>query len=218
MQSVWLHHNTHRECILFLAGWGMDPGPFGFLSTNECDLCMIYDYRQLRPISLKCFAGYERLHLVAWSMGVWVAGHLLADQGPSFASCTAIGGTLTPVDTLRGIPPEMYTAMVAHFNQETLDSFYRSMFDSEELLARFLADKPQRKLSELREEMVAFHDAYSLHGAGSDIFTRKIVTSRDRIFSGRNQMRAWGKGNVIVRNWPHFPFSLLTSWRDLLSS
>ena len=216
MQTAWLHHNNHRECILFLAGWGMDPTPFQSLPAGDCDLYMVYDYRQLRPISLDCFAGYERLHLIAWSMGVWVAAHLLADQAASFASCTAIGGTLTPVDKQRGIPPEIYADMADNFNQETLESFYRNMFDSEEQLALFLANRPQRGLDELHTEMVAFRNWFHQYGEASDLFTQKIVTSRDRIFSGRNQLRAWGKDCSTVRNWPHFPFSLLADWRDLL--
>lgn len=218
MQSAWLHRSKHRECILFLAGWGMDPTPFQALPAGDCDLYMVYDYRQLAPISLEPFADYERLHLIAWSMGVWVAARLLADQAASFASCTAIGGTLTPVDKQRGIPPEIYAAMASNFDQEILASFYRNMFDSEELLALFLANRPQRDLLELQDEMVAFNNFLVLHGPGKDLFTQKIITSRDRIFSGRNQMRAWGKGNGIVLNWPHFPFSLLASWRELLPS
>jgi len=218
MQTVWLHHNNHRECILFLAGWGMDPTPFQSLPSDDCDLFMVYDYRQLRPIFLACFAGYERLHLIGWSMGVWVAAHLLADQAASFASCTAIGGTLTPVDKQRGIPPEIYADMADNFNQETLESFYQNMFDSEESLARFLVNRPQRDLHELQDEMVAFNTYYIQHGPGKDLFTQKIITSRDRIFSGRNQMRAWGKGSGTILNWPHFPFYLLSNWRELLPS
>jgi len=218
MQTAWLHHNNHQECILFLAGWGMDSTPFQSLPSGDCDLYMVYDYRQLRPISLDCFAGYERLHLIAWSMGVWVAAHLLADQAASFASCTAIGGTLTPVDKQRGIPPEIYADMADNFNQETLESFYRNMFDTEEPLARFLANRPQRNLHELQDEMVAFNNFFVQYGPGKDLFTQKIITSRDRIFSGRNQMRAWGKGSGTTLNWPHFPFYLLSSWQELLPS
>jgi biotin synthesis protein BioG len=177
---------------------------------------MLYDYRQLQPVSLDRFAGYERLHLIAWSMGVWVAAHLLADQADSFASRTAIGGTLTPVDGQRGIPPENYVAMVDNFNAATLSSFYRNMFDSEEQLALFLANRPQRGVKELHDEMVAFRDWFSQYGPGRDIYTHKLITSRDRIFSGRNQIRAWGKGQGQVHNWPHFPFSLLASWREIL--
>lgn len=218
MQSAWLHHDRHRECILFFSGWGMDSTPFRFLAGGDCDVYMFSDYRELRPISLGPFAHYERLHLIAWSMGVWVAAHLLADQAQSFASCTAIGGTLTPVDKQRGIPPENYAAMVDNFSEEILESFYRNMFDNEEQLTRFLANRPQRNLQELHDEMVAFREAFTRNGPGSDLYTQKIVTSRDRIFSGRNQLRAWGKDNCRVRNWPHFPFSFLDCWEELLPS
>lgn len=218
MQSAWLHHNHQPECILFLSGWGMDPHPFLSLPSGDYDLYMVYDYRQLQPISLDRFAGYTRLHLIAWSMGVWVAAQLLADQADAFATATAIGGTLTPVDQQRGIPPAIYADMADHFNQATLESFYRDMFDREEQLAWFLANRPQRDLQELHDELIAFNNTFIFHGPGKDLFSQKIVTSRDRIFSGRNQMRAWGKGSSLVRNWPHFPFSLLASWRELIPS
>jgi len=216
MQTAWLHRHQHRQCLVFFAGWGMDPAPFAFLPAVDLDLFMVYDYRQLAPLDLEPLAGYERLHLVAWSMGVWVAAQLLADQAAAFATRTALGGTLTPVDQQRGIPPASYDAMIAGFNQETLDGFYRNMFDDPDQLARFLVNRPQRDLAELRAEMKAFRHWVEHYGPAQDLFTDKIVTSRDRIFSGRNQLRAWGKDGSTVRNWPHFPFALLADWRDLL--
>lgn len=194
----------------------MDPAPFAFLPAVDLDLYMVYDYRQLAPIDLDPLAGYERLHLIAWSMGVWVAAHLLGDQATAFATRTALGGTLAPVDKQRGIPPESYAAMAEGFNQEILDGFYRNMFDDQDQLARFLDNRPQRDLAELRAEMVAFRHWFEQYGPAQDLFTDTIVTSRDRIFSGRNQLRAWGKDRSTVRNWPHFPFALLADWRDLL--
>jgi pimeloyl-[acyl-carrier protein] methyl ester esterase len=217
MQSAWLHRNNQRQCILFFSGWGMDPAPFRRLPAAHHDLCMLYDYRHLHPVDLEPFAGYERLHLIAWSMGVWVAAHLMADQAASFASATAIGGTLIPVDKQCGLPPDSFAAMIDTFDQDVLDTFYRNMFDDEEQLARFLANRPQRDLSELRDEMVAFRAAFFQNGPGIDIFNRKLVTSRDRIFSGRNQMRAWGKGSCVTVNWPHFPFYGLADWQELIS-
>lgn len=216
MHIDWLHRNNHRQCILFFSGWGMDSAPFRFLPAAHHDLCLFSDYRQLQPVSLEPFAGYEQLHLIGWSMGVWVAAHLLADQAAAFTSATAIGGTLTPVDKQRGIPSDSYADMLDHFSQEVLDTFYRNMFDDEDQLARFLANPPQRDLPGLRDEMAAFRDAFLGSGPGRDLYTHKIVTSRDRIFSGRNQMRAWGKGCGVVHNWPHFPYFLIGDWRELL--
>lgn len=217
MQTAWLHRRNRRECILFFSGWGMDPAPFSDLPAVGHDLCMFFDYRYLAPVDVAAFAGYERLHLIAWSMGVWVAGHLLADQGHLFSNLVAVGGTLTPVDDRCGIPSTSYGDMVDHFSQEVLDGFYRNMFDEERHLARFLAHRPNRPLPELRDEMAAFRDAFVQFGPGRDIYNRPIITSRDRIFSGRNQGRAWGKGRGLTVPWPHFPFYSLADWRDLLA-
>jgi len=216
MQTAWLHRHHHRECILFFCGWGMDPTPFAGVPAADLDCCMVFDYRHTQPIEFKDFAGYQRLHLIAWSMGVWMASRLLADRPALFASSAAIGGTLLPVDRQRGIPPDSYQAMLAGFGPETLAAFYRDMFDEPAHLARFLAHRPQRDLPGLRDEMAACRDAFLSAGPGRDIYSRVIVTSRDRIFSGRNQLRAWGKERGEVAPWPHFPFYHLADWRDLL--
>jgi hypothetical protein len=106
--------------------------------------------------------------------------------------------------------------MLDRFGPGILEGFYRDMFDEDGHLERFLAHRPRRDIDDLHREMEAFQEAYDRFGPGADIYSRKIITSRDRIFSGRNQMRAWGKGCGLVRNWPHFPFFLLQDWRDLL--
>jgi len=217
MEFTWLKKDGKRECLLFFAGWGMDPTPFIDIPLIECDLCMVYDYRQLAAVDLTPFAGYSGLHLIGWSMGVWVAAHLLADQRHCFSSLTALGGTLRPIDGKQGIPPESYQAMLADFGPDILQGFCENMFDEKPQLERFLAHRPQRPLDQLAKEMEAFQEAYEQFGPGTDIYTRKIITSRDRIFSGRNQMRAWGKGNGVVRNWPHFPFYGLDGWQDILA-
>ena len=217
MQSAWLKNERSRQCILFFAGWGMDPTPFEAIAAQGSDLCMVFDYRQLAPFDLAPFSDYEQVHLVGWSMGVWVAAHLLASEQERFTSLTAIGGTLKPIDGKEGIPPQSYQAMLAGFGPEVLEDFYRNMFDEKTQLDHFLGHRPQREIAALGQEMAAFQEAFDRFGPGDDIYTRKIITSRDRIFSGRNQMRAWGKGQGLVRNWPHFPFFLLSDWSDLLA-
>lgn len=217
MQITWLQREHQQQCFLFFAGWGMDAAPFAGIPAAEIDFCLLHDYRELANVDLRPFAAYDQVHLLAWSMGVWVAAHLLAGQEHAFTTRTAIGGTLLPIDGQRGIPPESYSAMLEDFGPPTMDGFYRNMFDDDGQLNRFLDHRPQRDLVALRQEMESFRAAAQRFGPATDIYTHKIITSRDRIFSGRNQMRAWGKGQGQVCNWPHFPFYLLSDWRDLLA-
>ena len=218
MQTVWLQRANLPHCLLFFSGWGMDAQPFRFLPASSCDVCLVHDYRQLQPLDLEPLADYRQCHLLAWSMGVWVAAHLLGDRAGSFTSRTALAGTLSPIDAGRGLPPDSYASMVDTFGQEVLDTFYANMFDDPAQLSRFLATRPGRPLPELREEMVAFRSAVLAADPVRDIYTKKIVTSRDRIFTGRNQLRAWGRDTVAVRAWPHFPFFQFVDWQDLLSA
>lgn len=218
MQTAWLQRANHPHCLLFFSGWGMDPEPFRFLPARSCDVLLVHDYRQLQPLDLEPLAGYRQCHLLAWSMGVWVAAHLLGDRAGSFASCTALAGTLSPIDAGRGLPPDSYAAMVDTFGPEVLDTFYANMFDDPAQLSRFLASRPRRPMHELREEMAAFRAAVLAAAPVRDIYTKKIVTSRDRIFIGRNQLRAWGRDTATVHAWPHFPFYLFTDWQNLLAA
>ena len=216
MHYSWLRRDNLDDCILFFAGWGMDPTPFQLVDPGNVDLCMVYDYRQLEPVPMDPFTGYTRIHLVAWSMGVWAAGQLLADNTALFATRTAIGGTLTPIDDKNGIPQEKYNHLTSTFNKQTLFTFYHDMFDDAQQATLFLAHHPKRTVSELREELEAFRAAFYRLGSGRNIFSKKIITSRDRIFSARNQLRAWGKDNgTRVAPWPHFPFYSLSGWCDL---
>ena len=124
MQTTWLKKEGKSECILFFTGWGMDPTPFIGVPAKGSDLCMVCDYRRLAPVDLAILSGYERLHLIAWSMGVWVAAHLMVEKRQMFTSLTAIGGTLKPIDPKEGIPRESYQAMLTDFGQETVITSY----------------------------------------------------------------------------------------------
>ncbi len=146
MQTAWLKRGNPQRCILFFAGWGMDPTPFAGIPAAGTDVWMVYDYRELSPVDLARFAAYEQLHLIAWSMGVWVAGHLFADPRASLTSLTAIGGTLRPIDQQQGIPPTSYNGIdrsvpdsggfIGMIDEEALKGSCHSAADNDDLHRR----------------------------------------------------------------------------------
>lgn len=80
--------------ILCLAGWSTSPELFRHLEVPEqTDLWIAYDYRTLA--FEETFASYKEVHLVAWSLGVWVATRLWAGHR-SFTTATALNGTPFP--------------------------------------------------------------------------------------------------------------------------
>ncbi|WP_417912426.1 alpha/beta fold hydrolase [Candidatus Electronema sp. TJ] len=211
MRSCWLRRGEGKDCLLFMAGWGMGPEPFQDADFGCADVLMLYDYRSMDDSFLAELPQEKPLHLLAWSMGVWAAAWL-AEHRPCFAAlrfstATAVGGTLRPIDEQRGIPTESFEKMLDEFSPLVLENFYRSMFSSSEEAERFLVRRPQqRPWQELREELRCLRDLCHSCPPPPDIYSRRIVTSRDRIFPARNQLRAWGRDCCETLPLPHFPF------------
>jgi len=107
---------------------------------------------------------------------------------------------------------------IDNFSPVVLNDFYSAMFDSSDEAQRFLHSPPARPLQELKEELIALRSACRLQPEAKDIFDRRLVTSRDRIFPARNQVRAWGRHNCESMALPHFPFYQWPSWAELLSA
>ncbi|HEB70967.1 MAG TPA: DUF452 family protein [Desulfobulbus sp.] len=208
MQGYWLKNQKKPRCILFMAGWGMGPEPFFSLDVDGCDLFMCYDYRKLSMPDMTMFSGYDRLELIAWSMGVWVAAALFSGQEKLFSRATAVGGTLGPIDDKTGIPAAAFDATIENLDGAGQEAFYASMFDVQMQSEKFMDNRPARSLSSVREELISLKEAVERTGSGPDIFSRRIVTMRDRVFPARNQLRAWGKARAERVKWPHFPFYL----------
>lgn len=209
MKSCWLKRGSEKDCLLFMAGWGMGPEPFQDANFGETDVLLVYDYRSMDDSLFAALPQNQHLHLLAWSMGVWAAAWL-AEHGPlfstlRFSTATAIGGTLRPIDDQYGIPAQAFAAMLEGFSPASAEDFYRSMFDNREEAKLFLARRPQRPWQDLRDELSYLRDLCRSSSVPPDIYSRRIVTSRDRIFPARNQLRAWGRDRCETLPLPHFP-------------
>ena len=195
------------ECMLFLAGWGMDSTPFFDLKPPGRDLVFCYDYRELDlGALLDLLARYEKVHLVAWSMGVWVGAHLFAKVPNFLASATAVNGTLLPINERCGLSESAYRMMLDNFSSAALEGFYDEMFSEQIERERFRAHSPRRSSQDIHRELEILYEQFLGHGSAVDIYDRKIVGNQDRIFSARNQARAWGRGNCEILRVAHFPF------------
>lgn len=219
MRTLWLHRRGAARCLLFFSGWGMDAAPFAPLAAGGVDVLMVHDYRGLKLPDLAELRDYAEVTLLAWSFGVWMAARTA--DAELLALCperVALGGTLHPVDARLGLAPEQFAAILADFSEAHLADFYAAMFDDPAHQALFQAHRPDRDPSDLRAELAFLHDASLAAPAPPDIFTRRIVTARDRVFAGRNQVRAWGRDAARSEPWPHFPFYRFGSWGELTAA
>lgn len=216
MQNCWLEQNNRSTCILFLAGWGMDAAPFRTTFVEGHDLLVAYDYRQVEPsFIIQQIEKYDTVHLIAWSMGVWIAGTFFSAYQNLFESITAINGTLKPIDDQCGIPAQIFDDMISNFSADILKQFYQDMFDKQTHAERFLNSRPERAHDSILAELRSLRNMYDELGPGDDIFSCKIVGTRDRIFPARSQQRSWGKENCERIKASHFPFYEWSSWDSI---
>ncbi len=220
MRTHWLIKNNNPRCLIFMAGWGMGPEPFAGIKVQGADLFLCYDYRELTLApDRNLFCKYQRLDIVAWSLGVWVAAWCFGELEFSFASATAIGGTLHPLNDRKGIGVAFFTDMVKNLDEQKLCSFYDSMFTDPVQRAMFMKSRPRRSISSLGDELLSISTMVQTKNNREmkDIYDLKIITLRDRVFSARNQLRAWGREKSVRMEWSHFPFYQQDCRLDLLN-
>lgn len=230
MKTCWLHQQGRQDCLLFFAGWGMHPEPFFDIPSGTVDVLMISDYRSLEYTELASFLqdlGQEtsstRFHLLAWSMGVWVASMLSAQQifsplSLTLTSSIAIAGTCFPIHDRLGIPAQNFANMIEQLSPARYKVFQRSMFADKQEADTFTRSfqRNRRSIKELHQELIVLATASRQQPEVPDIYTSRVVTGRDRIFPARHQVRAWGRKNCRTVSLPHFPFYHWPSWSAMI--
>jgi hypothetical protein len=239
MKTCWLHQQENQDCLLFMAGWGMCPEPFQDIPAGSVDVLMLYDYRSMAFEDISSAledlqrnlqenfqkkAPYRKIHLLAWSMGVWAASMLSRNDeffDSRLTTATAIGGTCHPIHDKLGIPEQNFANMAEQLSPAGLEAFQHSMFADEQEANRFTVSfrKGKRSFEELQQELLALATVYTTYKVQPDvpnIYTSRIVTGRDQIFPARNQVRAWGRKKCRSLSLPHFPFYHWPSWSAMV--
>jgi malonyl-CoA O-methyltransferase/biotin synthesis protein BioG len=221
-----------RSLLLFFSGWGMDEHPFMEYLPVDRDCMICYDYRSL-AFDESLLAPYEHIRMVAWSMGVWAASHVLSDRHFHVAESIAINGTPWPVDDERGIATAIFYGTLEGLNEETLQKFRWRMCGSKGAFAHFMEYAPRRTVENLREELLQIakfsserfppsagnhlssvrNDSSSGESRSSSFVWDKVyIGLYDKIFLPANQRKAWAGGNTVMVECEHYPSTL---WNEL---
>jgi len=219
MRTKWIHKDNKEKCILFMNGWGCDENPIKILNTNEYDILTCYDYRDiLLPKEVNClFENYIEVHLVAWSLGVYISNMILNQCKDLFASKIAINGTLSPIDNLKGIPPSVFQGTIDGLNDRNLEKFWMRMCGGRSAFNQFKTNKPQRELDEQKKELITLQNIIQNHFIDWNVFDSVLIGSNDMIFTPDNQKNAWSDSlKIKERDYAHFCFDRWKSWDELI--
>lgn len=206
MIQKFLKKEGRPSLLLIFGGWGTWPGLFsGYSYPEGSDVLLCCDYRSL-DFDAGLLTGYGSVDLVAWSMGVWTAVHVLSGTG--LEACPlrrriAVNGTMYPVDDLRGIPVRVFEGTLERMSRPVLDKFVRRMCGKN--IEGYLSCGPERSPEELMDELAALYTAVKGSGVCYDFrWDVAVIGREDMIFPAENQRRAWTGIRTAEMDAPHY--------------
>lgn len=217
MKTTWLNKEGLKDCILFFNGWGMDASAINHLDTKGFDVCMFYDYKTIRPLEMNLSA-YSKIHVVAWSLGVWAAGFVIDILGVKTVKSIAINGTQFPVDLSLGIHPSVFKNTHANWNNANRNRFNRRVLGGKAAFELHQHKLTSREIEEQQVELEVILELVTKKGIPVFNFETALIGQKDLIFSPCNQWRFWKRRAIVIElALPHYPFNYFRNWQQIIS-
>ncbi len=207
-----------EECILFFNGWGMDHHAMQHLTTNRYDVYMCNDYSDV-TIDFSILEKYTKIHIVAWSMGVWACMKVQSKLPHSIATSIAINGTEQPMHDTLGIATAIFKGTIDAWNDDARTKFTMRMCGSR---SEWIGCKPYMSERKSEEQKHELQNIYNIITEDSQVFPFKwsavVIGERDLIFTAENQKNYWQSHiKRFILPIPHFPFADITTWDEILT-
>jgi hypothetical protein len=190
----------------------MDANPMLHLTSHR-DILYVYDYSDLSfDFS---FSRYKKVHLIAFSCGVFMAGYL-KEILPEISSAAAVNGTFSLFDERYGLS-EVVINVFKNISLENYMDFRRNyLVASDDELAKFNANSPIRTIESSMAELKKLQEIYS-NNLNFD-FDRVYSGVDDRVIPQEKQISSWLMQNHIVTpiRGGHFPFFNNTHLEEFL--
>ena len=202
------------ELILLFCGWGMDEKPFLPIESS-CDILFVYDYTNLQFDESFDFLKYDKITLVAFSAGVFMAGYL-KNMLPKCHFKIAVNGTFDAFNSKLGIAGDVLVEM-ENLTMETVFEFRKKLIESSAHLELFNKYQPARNLESSMSEFKSLRE-YAKEGKVVFDYDKVVMGVNDEIIPLANQQRFWqDHSNCSVIDGGHFLFYNFVSFSGLIS-
>lgn len=239
--DIHLQQHQGSQLICYFSGWGTPPSAVKHLRLPpNTDLAIAYRYHNLAY--LIDLDAYENIHIVAWSMGVWVAEQVFqplfnADNSllSRIKSATAVNGTGLPRHNTKGIPTAIFDATVKTLNPQSRLRFERRMCG--EFLSQYQQVADYRDFEDIQQELQCLQhwlspdsitpsislgitstpESHLPHVAMPIIpWSHALLATQDAIFPIKNMRRYWQPYCPIHEvKGEHWLFPTFTHWEEL---
>jgi len=218
VKTTFLKRTGGDTLLIFFNGWSRDAQSVTHLRAGDSDVLEVSDYTSLDSPLPEEIRPYSRIHLAAWSLGVWAAAQVFGNTSVRLESALALNGTLRPIDAAFGIAPEIFAGTLANWNEESArNRFLRRMAGSATELAALPV--PQRSVESQKNELSALQNAITALPEPSNIYTTAVIGSRDKIIPSSAQKAFWKSAHTpyVERDLPHYPFAGLSNSTEVIS-
>ncbi|HON52964.1 MAG TPA: DUF452 family protein [Bacteroidales bacterium] len=206
------------ECLLFFNGWGMDTNAIQHITNRNYDIFACNNYTDL-TVDFSIIENYSKVHIVAWSMGVWACMNVQSKLPKTIASSIAINGTELPMHDTMGIPSTIFKGTIEAWNDNTRTKFNIRMCGSREEWIQYKPYMSKRISTEQKEELEEIHSHILLNKNSTPFnWTSVVIGERDLIFTAENQKNYWQSHiKRFILPIPHYPFGNITTWDEILN-
>lgn len=217
MKHCWVSKKGTEDVVAVFLGWGADAKSLSRMAEVPCDVVAFYDYVDLQTEAV--LDSYARVHVVAWSMGVYNAEcYLREHRRLNVGHKTAIAGTCMPIDQQCGLIPEVCQGTLDNWAEATRRKFSMRMCGGRQGFVDLLPLMSDRDVESQKRELAAIMERDSNVKCQDAQWDKAYVSTEDLIFLPENQRRYWqGRAKVIEEiEMPHFPFGVLKDWNQLI--
>ncbi len=220
MRFELINKGSFDFILVISAGFAQSKEVFTSLVDNKIALAVAYDWRLQESFTNEFLANYEKIGLLAWSLGVKMAGLPLSGFEHKLSYAIAYNGTIEGIYKGRGINPRAYDLTLKNFSEQTFFRFLEKMCASKEDFERYLKLRgPFFSLESYKEELMflKYSKAYPLN------YDEAVIGLADSIFPPLCQQESWencGKTPVldkIPHSFHYDPTALSTICAKILS-
>lgn len=220
MRFELINKGSFEFILVISAGFAQSPKVFSSLVDKNVALAVCYDWRESDDFSNDFLENYEKIGLLAWSLGVKMAGLPLSGFEDKLSYAIAYNGTIEGVCKGRGINPRSYDLTLQHFNEQTFFKFLEKMCESKVSFETYLKLRgPFFPLETYKEELIFLKESKSVPLN----FDEAVIGLEDSIFPPLYQQASWencGKTPVITQiphSFHYDPTALPTMCAKILS-
>jgi pimeloyl-[acyl-carrier protein] methyl ester esterase len=219
MKTYIRRRDKNNQLVVVYGGWGTDENVFAPLCNDDFDFILFYNYSADEALVIPETKKYEKITLIAWSLGVWAAEYLSPKINIKPDVTIAVNGTPIPADDHYGIPLSVFEKALDNITEENIGRFYSGMFGSIKENAARSEMISQRTLKSLIDELRWLYNRIMEQKEPGFRWNYAVSGDKDNIFPASNQISYWNKAEDtkhIILPQPHFFFYNWKSFADFI--